>query len=180
MWLEFIANDLKWMGVKRWRNTAEDRNALANILKVALVKLGHAAATSQKVAGSVTDGVIRIFVDLFLPAALGPRVDSASKRNEYQEYILWGKGGRCIGLTTLPPPCVDCHEVLEPQSPGNLRACTGIALPFSSHYLSGVTEEEEEVRFSPFSYARKFPLQSYSPCLDASNNTWCTSYGTPR
>ena len=41
-------------------------------------------------------------------------------------------------------------------------------------------EEEEEECFSSFSYARKFRLQSYSPCLDPSNNTWCTSYGTPR
>jgi hypothetical protein len=38
---------MKWIGVKRWRNTAEDRTALAIILKVALVKLGHAAATNQ-------------------------------------------------------------------------------------------------------------------------------------
>jgi hypothetical protein len=32
----------------------------------------------------------------------GPGVDSASNRNEYQVYILGGKGGRCVGLTTLP------------------------------------------------------------------------------
>jgi hypothetical protein len=30
----------------------------------------------------------------------GPVVDSASNRNEYQEYFLWGKGGWCVGLTT--------------------------------------------------------------------------------
>ena len=30
-------------------------------------------------------------------------VDSESNRNEYQEYLLGGKGGRCVGLTTLPP-----------------------------------------------------------------------------
>jgi hypothetical protein len=29
-------------------------------------------------------------------------------RNEYQEYFLGGKGGRCVGLTTLPPSCADC------------------------------------------------------------------------
>jgi hypothetical protein len=64
MWLEFIASDVKWMGVRRWRNTTEDRTELAIILKVALVKLGHAAATSQKVAFSITDGVIGIFLRL--------------------------------------------------------------------------------------------------------------------
>jgi len=32
----------------------------------------------------------------------GCGVDSASNRNEYQEYFLGGKGGRCLGLITLP------------------------------------------------------------------------------
>jgi hypothetical protein len=35
----------------------------------------------------------------------GPGVDSASNRNEYQEYLLGSKGGRCVGLTTLPLSC---------------------------------------------------------------------------
>ena len=33
------------------------------------------------------------------------------------------KGGRCVGLTTLPPSCANCLEIWEPQHPGNLRAC---------------------------------------------------------
>jgi hypothetical protein len=53
----------------------------------------------------------------------GPWVDSASNRNEYQGYLLGGKGGRCIRLTTLPPSCADCLEIWEPQPPGNLRTC---------------------------------------------------------
>jgi len=56
----------------------------------------------------------------------GPGFDSASNRNEYQEYFLGGKGGRCIGLTTLPPLCADCVEIWEPQHPGTLRACAGL------------------------------------------------------
>ena len=47
-----------------------------------------------------------------------PGVDSASNRNEYQEYFLGGKGGRCVGLTTLPTSCADCLEIWEPQPPG--------------------------------------------------------------
>jgi len=39
-----------------------------------------------------------------------------------------GKGGRCVGLTTLPTSCADCLEIWEPQPPENLRACNGIAL----------------------------------------------------
>src|SRR5215510_10992122 len=41
----------------------------------------------------------------------------------------WGKGGRYVRLTTLPPSCADCLEIWEPQPPGTLRACQGIALP---------------------------------------------------
>jgi hypothetical protein len=55
----------------------------------------------------------------------GPGVYSASNRNEYQEYIL-GKGGRCVGLTILPPLCADCIKIWEPQPPGTLRACHGL------------------------------------------------------
>jgi hypothetical protein len=44
--------------------------------------------------------------------------------------VSWGKGGRCAGLTTLSPSCADCHEIWEPQPPGTLKACNGIALPF--------------------------------------------------
>jgi len=41
--------------------------------------------------------------------------------------ISWGgKGGWCIGLTTLRPACADCLEIWEPQPPGTLRACPGL------------------------------------------------------
>jgi hypothetical protein len=51
------------------------------------------------------------------------RLDAASDRNEYQEYLLGGKGGRWAGPTTLPLSCADCLEILEastswsPQGP---------------------------------------------------------------
>jgi hypothetical protein len=56
----------------------------------------------------------------------GPGVNSASNRNEYPEYFLGGKGGRCVRLTTLPPSCAECLEIWEPQPPGTLRACPGM------------------------------------------------------
>jgi len=37
-----------------------------------------------------------------------------------------GKGGRCVGLTNLPPTCADCLEIWEPRPPGTLRACPGL------------------------------------------------------
>jgi hypothetical protein len=46
--------------------------------------------------------------------------------NEHQEYFLGGKGGRCVGLTTLPLTFADCLEIWEPHLPGTLRACPGL------------------------------------------------------
>jgi hypothetical protein len=68
--------------------------------------------TSRKVAGSIPDGIIGIFQPHYVPA-----VDSASKRNEVHEYLLGDKGGRCVGLTALPPTCTDDLEIWEPKPP---------------------------------------------------------------
>jgi hypothetical protein len=61
----------------------------------------------------------------------GPGVDSASNRNENQEFP-GGKCGRCIRLTALPPSCAVVKKsgnlnFLEPSWP--LQACNGTALP---------------------------------------------------
>jgi len=31
---------------------------------------------------------------------------------QYHEYLLRGKGGRCLGLTSLPQSCADCIGIL--------------------------------------------------------------------
>ena len=59
--------------------------------------------------------------------------------NEYQEHFLGGKGGRCVGLTTLSPSCFDCLESWESQPPGTLTACTGIALPLHTYTCLNVS-----------------------------------------
>jgi len=51
-----------------------------------------------------------------LTTALG--VDPASNGNEYQEYLLWGKDGRRVGLTNL--------HLNVPQPAVALRACRGL------------------------------------------------------
>ena len=71
---------------------------------------GH-CTTSWKVEASIRLG---FFIHLNLPAF---------NRNEYREYFLWGKAGRCVGLTTLLLSCVDCLEIWEPQTPATLRTC---------------------------------------------------------
>jgi hypothetical protein len=49
-----------------------------------------------------------------------------------------GKGGRCVGLTTLPLSCADFVEIWEPQPPGTLRACPGLYRDISTY-----TEKKE-------------------------------------
>jgi hypothetical protein len=64
-----------------------------------------------------------------------------------------GKGGRCVGLTTLPPSCADCLKksgslnLLEPSR--SVKACNGIVLPF---YISSaeLTDRNCRMRFELF------------------------------
>jgi len=67
------------------------------MLRTAVAQWLRCCATIRKVAGSIPDGVNEIFHShKIFPIAL-------SKRNEYQEYFLGVKSGRCVRLTTLPP-----------------------------------------------------------------------------
>ena len=53
-------------------------------------------------------------------------VDSASNRNDYQDYSLVGKDDQSIGMT-LQASCAPCLEIWEPQTPVTLRVFTMIA-----------------------------------------------------
>jgi hypothetical protein len=72
----------------------------------------------------------------------GPGVDTVSNTNEYQGYLLGGKGGRFVGRTTLAPSCADCLEILGASnswtSHGH-QACIGTALPVN--ILQGMRAE---------------------------------------
>jgi hypothetical protein len=58
--------------------------------------------------------------------------------------FLGGKGGRYVGLTTLPPLCADCLETLEPSGP--IQACNGIALPLPFTVLSITLQKTKALR----------------------------------
>jgi hypothetical protein len=75
---------------------------------------GHAVAklveatryTIRKVAVSIPNSVIGIFHCQSFRTHYGPGIDSASNRNDHQEYFLGeGKGDWCIGLIILPFMC---------------------------------------------------------------------------
>jgi len=63
---------------------------------------------------------VEFFVDITFQQHCAPGVNSASNRNEYQEYFLGSKGGRCLGVTTLP------LSYVEPQLPETLKVCLGL------------------------------------------------------
>ena len=71
----------------------------------------------------------------FFRPLYSPGFDSASNRNDYQEYLVvvwWGKGGRCIGLTSLQPTYDNCLEIWGLkllETSGLVQAYTGIVLP---------------------------------------------------
>ena len=71
------------------------------------------------------------FIDIILLAALDPGVDSASNRNEYQEYFLVGQRRpvrRADNLTTFMCRLswnLGAPNLLEPSGP--VQACNGVA-----------------------------------------------------
>jgi hypothetical protein len=83
--------------------------------------------TSRKVAGSIPNGVTAIFRWLN-PSGRTMTLGSTqtSNRNGYDWYLLGGKGGRCVALTSLTPQCADCLEIWEPKHPGTLLVCPGL------------------------------------------------------
>ena len=87
-------------------------------------------ATNRKVAGSIPAGVIGIFhwqnhSDRTMALWSTQHLSEMSTRS-----ISWGKGGRCVRLTTLQPSCAVVSKsgnlnFLEPY--WSLRACNGTA-----------------------------------------------------
>jgi hypothetical protein len=63
----------------------------------AVLQIGRSLVRSQLVS-------LEFFIAIkSFRSQYGPGVDSTSNRNEYQEYFLGVKNGRCVRLTTLPP-----------------------------------------------------------------------------
>ena len=99
----------------------------------AVLQFGRSLVRSQLVS-------FEFFIDIeSFRSHYGPGVDSASNRNEYQDYFLGVKSGRYVRLTTLPPSCAVVTKsgnlnFLEPCGP--LQTYNGTALPLL-HCKSG-------------------------------------------
>jgi len=73
-------------------------------------------ATSQKVAGSIPDGITGIFHwHITSGRTMTPELIQPLTKMSIRNISWGGKGGRCVGLTTLPPSYTDCLEIWEPQ-----------------------------------------------------------------
>jgi hypothetical protein len=48
---------------------------------------------------------------------LCPGINSVFNRYEYQACLVEGKGGRCMGLSTLPHSYADCLDILNASTP---------------------------------------------------------------
>jgi hypothetical protein len=79
-------------------------------------------ATNQKVAASIPDGVTKFFIDIN-PSDRTMALQSTQPLTEMStRSISWGKCGRCVRLTTLPPSCAVVKKsgnlnFLEPSGP---------------------------------------------------------------
>jgi len=82
------------------------RHAFCKITRVNGGAVGWGTAQTRKFAGSIPLGVTGIFHwiwswgRLSLQQKWAPRISRG------------GKGGRCVGLTNLPPSCTDCLELV--------------------------------------------------------------------
>ena len=81
---------------------------------------------SRKATGSIPDTVIGFFVDLHLPGSLRPFVRLSLQRKWVPGISPGTKGGLCLGLTTLPPSCEDCREILGASNSWSPGACPGL------------------------------------------------------
>ena len=114
--------------------------AINTTVGTAIAQWLRCCATNRKVADSIPDGVIEIFhwhnpSDRTMALGSTQPLTEMSVRN-----ISWGKGGRCVGLTTTI--LCRCHvtgnlNFLEPSVP--LQACNGTALPFTQKCILVIT-----------------------------------------
>ena len=130
--------------------------------------------TSRKVAGFNPDGVIGIFhwhnpSSRTVALGLTQPPTQMSTRNT----SLGGEGGRCVGLTTLPPSCADCLEIWEPQPPGTLRASPGLQWDcFFACNFAVIVHHEKYVLLQNFTQLKAVSIKYYVICLYICLNCW--------
>jgi hypothetical protein len=62
----------------------------------------------------------------------------SQRHHKKKEYVLGGKGGRCVGLTTLPPSCADSLEILWASISWNPQGLFYLFTAHLTHCVSNV------------------------------------------
>ena len=79
--------------------------------------------------------------------------------------ISWGKDGRYLGLTTLPPACTDCLESLGTQPHAALQASLDI-------YTNCFTTKPILRHNKNWSYFELFPIEDCNPSSNFERNVY--------
>jgi hypothetical protein len=94
-------------------------------------------ATNWKVAGSIPDGVTEI-IHWHNPSGHTMALGSTQPLREMStRNISWGKGGRCVVLTTLPPSFADCLNIWESQRSWNPQSLSRPVMGLLYLYING-------------------------------------------
>jgi hypothetical protein len=129
-----------WFEMENQRNNYAHRSSLDvlqwslkdEVARPSLNRRRH-IYTNRQVAGSIPDGDIGLF-QWHNPAGRTMALGSTQPLTGMStRCISWGKGGRCVRLTTLLPSCAVVMKsgnlnCLEPSGP--LQACNETALPY--------------------------------------------------
>ena len=106
---------------------------------------------NRKVAGSIPDGGVIVIFHWHNPPDRTMALGSTQPLTEMSTRIIsWGKYGRCVWLTTLPPPCAVVVKsgnlnFLEPSGP--LQACNGTDLPLLPHKRYDFQKKKSKMKY---------------------------------
>ena len=117
---------------------------------------------------------LEFFIDIkSFRSRCGPGVDSASNRNEYREYFLGVKSGRCVRLTTLPPSCATSMACSLPRLKSLTCLSEVYCLCYSSQRRPGLETADTEWIVGDSFEAWNFPasrpitFQTRNVCVEA-------------
>jgi hypothetical protein len=81
---------------------------------------------TEKLRVELPMGLLEFFFGIILSTEIWPWGRHSLSQKLVRGLSHGGQGGRCVGLTNLPPSCTDCIEIWKPQTHGVPRAHQGL------------------------------------------------------